>query len=54
MVGEQVEATSRSTSKFAVSRRFVKTTETALSELLAADLSRLDLTRGLRHTPSIL
>jgi putative transposase len=42
-VGEQVEATSSSTSKSAVSRRFVKATETALAELLAADLSGLDL-----------
>jgi len=40
-VGEQVEAASRSTWKSAVSWRFVKTTETALSELLAADLSQL-------------
>jgi len=42
-VGEQVEATSSSTSKSAVSRKFVKATETALAELLAADLSGLDL-----------
>ncbi len=42
-VGEQVTAASRSTSKSAVSRRFVAQTETALAELLAADLSRLDL-----------
>ncbi len=42
-VGEQVIATSRSTSKSAVSRKFVAQTETALAELLAADLSRLDL-----------
>jgi len=41
-VGEQVEATSSSTSKSAVSR-IVKATETALSELLAADLSGLEL-----------
>jgi len=34
---------SRSTSKSAVSRRFVAATETALAELLAADLSGLDL-----------
>jgi hypothetical protein len=42
-VGEQVTATARSTSKSAVSRRFVASTETALTELLAADLSGLDL-----------
>jgi transposase-like protein len=42
-VGQRVEQTSRSTSKSAVSRRFVKFTETALGELLAADLSGLDL-----------
>lgn len=42
-VGEAVEAAARSTSSSAVSRRFVKATETALSELMAADLSGLDL-----------
>ena len=42
-VGEQVTANSRSTSKSAVSRKFVVQTETALAELLAADLSQLDL-----------
>jgi transposase-like protein len=42
-VGRQVEASARSTSKSAVSRRFVAATETALAELLAADLSGLDL-----------
>lgn len=42
-VGERVEAEASSTSKSAVSRRFVKATETALAELLAADLSGLDL-----------
>jgi transposase-like protein len=42
-VGQRVEQTSRSMSKSAVSRRFVKLTETALGELLAADLSGLDL-----------
>lgn len=42
-VGERVEATAASTSKSAVSRKFVKATETALAELLAADLSALDL-----------
>jgi hypothetical protein len=42
-VGEAVEAASRGTSRSAVSRRFVVATETALAELLAADLSSLDL-----------
>jgi len=42
-VGQRVEQTARSTSKSAVSRRFVAATETALAELLAADLSGLDL-----------
>jgi putative transposase len=42
-VGSSVEAGARSTSKSAVSRRFVAATETALAELLAADLSGLDL-----------
>jgi putative transposase len=42
-VGARVEASARSTSKSAVSRRFVAATETALAELLAANLSRLDL-----------
>ena len=42
-VGEQVEADAKSTSKSAVSRKFVAMTETALSDLLAADLSGLDL-----------
>src|SRR3954449_6193964 len=42
-VGEQVEASASSTSKSAVSRKFVKATETALAELLSADLSGLDL-----------
>jgi len=42
-VGEQVEQRARSTSKSAVSRRFVERTETALGELLAADLSGLEL-----------
>ena len=42
-VGARVEASARSTSKSAVSRRFVAATETALGELLAADLSGLDL-----------
>jgi putative transposase len=34
-VGEQVEADARSTSRSAVSRRYVKPTEAALAELLA-------------------
>jgi transposase-like protein len=42
-VGQRVEQTSRSMSKSAVSRRFVKLTETALGDLLGADLSGLDL-----------
>src|SRR5665811_1629375 len=42
-VGHRVEQTGRSTSKSAVSRRFVAATETALGELLSADLSELDL-----------
>ncbi len=42
-VGTEVEHRARSTSKSAVSRRFVERTETALSELLAADLSGLEL-----------
>ncbi len=42
-VGAEVEATARSTSKSAVSRRFVAATETALAELMAADLSKLDV-----------
>jgi putative transposase len=42
-VGAAVEQTATGTSKSAVSRRFVAATERALTELLAADLSRLDL-----------
>ena len=42
-VGEQVTETAVGTSKSAVSRRFVAMTETALAELLTADLSGLDL-----------
>ena len=42
-VGSTVDAVARSTSKSAVSRRFVAATETALAEMLAADLSGLDL-----------
>jgi transposase-like protein len=42
-VGERVTETAAGTSKSAVSRKFVAMTETALAELLAADLSTLDL-----------
>ena len=42
-VGTAVEARSRGTSRSAVSRRFVAATETALAELMGADLSGLDL-----------
>jgi putative transposase len=38
-----VAASATSTSKSAISRRFVKATETALAELMGADLSGLDL-----------
>jgi putative transposase len=39
-VGAVVEATARSTSKSAISRRFVAATETALEHMLAADCKR--------------
>lgn len=42
-VGEQVEGTAKSTSRSAISRRFVKQTETALAELLARDLTDQDI-----------
>jgi len=42
-VGRGVETEATSTSKSAVSRRFVAMTETALADLLATDLSKLDL-----------
>jgi putative transposase len=42
-VGTSVQRTASATSKSAVSRRFVARTEHALAELLAADLSELDL-----------
>jgi transposase-like protein len=42
-VGAHVQARAGATSKSAVSRRFVKMTETALGDLLEADLSGLDL-----------
>jgi len=41
--GQAVEAQAASTSKSAVSRRFVAATETALAELMSRDLSGLDL-----------
>jgi putative transposase len=42
-VGEAVERAASATSKSAVSRRFVAATESALKNLLAADLSTVDL-----------
>jgi putative transposase len=42
-VGEQITAESGSTSKSAISRRFVKATEAALTDLMTQDLSGLDL-----------
>jgi putative transposase len=42
-VGRAVEEKSRGTTRSAVSRRFVAATEAALDELMAADLSGLDL-----------
>ena len=42
-VGQQVTATATATSKSAVSRKFVAMTQTALEDMLAADLSTLDL-----------
>jgi putative transposase len=42
-VGARVEQAATATSRSAVSRRFVAATETALAELLAKDLSGLDL-----------
>jgi putative transposase len=42
-VGEAEEQRSRSTSKSALSRRFVAAPRTALTELMGADLSGLDL-----------
>ena len=42
-MGEAVSAKTRSVSKSAVSRRFVAATESALTELMTADLSVLDL-----------
>jgi putative transposase len=48
-VGEQVDAKAASTSRSAVSRRFVAATEHALAELMAADLSGLDLVALIRQ-----
>ena len=42
-VGKELEARSRSTSKSAVSRRFVTATTKAMGELMARDLSNLDV-----------
>ena len=42
-VGEQVGTTAKSTSRSAISRRFVRQTETALAELMARDLSGEDI-----------
>ena len=42
-MGEAISSTTRSVSKSAVSRRFVAATESALAELMTADLSDLDL-----------
>jgi putative transposase len=42
-VGEKVSGTAKSTSKSAISRRFIRRTETALAELMARDLTELDI-----------
>jgi putative transposase len=42
-VSEKVSGTQKSVSKSAISRRFVRQTETALAELMARDLSELDI-----------
>ena len=42
-VSEKVSGTQKSMSKSAISRRFVKQTETALAELMARDLTDLDI-----------
>ncbi len=44
-VGQRIDCVATATSKSAISRRFVAATETALSELLAAPLGELDLSR---------
>ena len=41
-VGSAVTERARATSRSAVSRRFIAHTQTALAELLAADLSAID------------
>jgi hypothetical protein len=43
-VGEKVSSTEKSVSKSAISRRFVRQTETALGELMARELTELDIT----------
>ena len=52
-IGQRVENTAGSTSKSAVSRRFVAATETALAELLAAPLHELDLVAPPRDRPAL-
>jgi putative transposase len=42
-VGEKISGTEKSTSKSAISRRFIKQTETALGQLMARDLTALDI-----------
>jgi len=42
-VGTQVDQEAKSTSRSAISRRFVKQTQTALAELMARDLAELDI-----------
>jgi putative transposase len=42
-VGEKVSGTQKSVSKSAISRRFVRQTETALGQLMARDLTELDI-----------
>jgi transposase-like protein len=42
-VGETLSGTQKSVSKSAISRRFIKQTETALAELMARDLTELDI-----------
>ena len=43
-VGTQVDTEAKSTSRSAISRRFVRQTETALAELMARDLAGEDIT----------
>jgi len=42
-VGTQIDREAKSTSRSAISRRFVRQTETALGELMSRDLSELDI-----------